>query len=91
MPSTKAAARRTPNNKPTIGFLGATTPEIWGEFVKAFERRLRQRGWKDGRNIDIAYRWAKGQPDWYGKLADGFAAAGVTIPGSMRRRATVIG
>ena len=57
--------------------MGATTPEIWGAFVKSFERRLRQLGWKDGDNLEIDYRWARGQPDAYISLAKDFVQEGV--------------
>ena len=44
----------------TIGFLGAATPTIWSANVTAFQNRLRELDWIDGRNVSIEYRWAQG-------------------------------
>jgi putative tryptophan/tyrosine transport system substrate-binding protein len=55
--------------RPTIGFLGATTPTIWSSFVAAFLQRLRELGWIDGYNLGIEYRWAEGREDRYHELA----------------------
>ena len=56
-------------SKPTIGFLGATTPVIWGSFVAAFIQRMKELGWIDGYNLAIGYRWAEGREDRYAELA----------------------
>ena len=44
---------------PTIGFLGANTPSAQSQWTTAFERRLRELGWIEGRNVAIEYRWAE--------------------------------
>jgi putative tryptophan/tyrosine transport system substrate-binding protein len=62
-----------------IGFLGATTPEVWSGFVTAFEQQLRQLGWINGGNIAIDYRWASGEPKRYAALAKGFVGRDVDI------------
>jgi putative ABC transport system substrate-binding protein len=56
-------------SKPTIGFLGATTPVIWGSFVAAFIQRMKELGWIDGYNLAIGYRWAEGREDRYAEFA----------------------
>jgi putative tryptophan/tyrosine transport system substrate-binding protein len=43
---------------PTIGFLGTVTPSTWP--YEAFDQRLRELGWIDGKTIRIDYRWAAG-------------------------------
>jgi putative ABC transport system substrate-binding protein len=57
---------------PTIGFLGASTSSLASERVAAFEKRLRELGWIEGRTIAIEYRWAEGQlkraPEILGEL-----------------------
>jgi putative tryptophan/tyrosine transport system substrate-binding protein len=63
----------------TIGFLGATTPSIWSAFVAAFEQRLRELGWINGRNIAIDYRWAEGRQDRYAGLAQDLVRSKVDI------------
>jgi putative ABC transport system substrate-binding protein len=45
---------------PTVGILGSN-PAVWGPWTAAFEARLRQLGWVEGRNIVIEYRWAEGR------------------------------
>jgi putative ABC transport system substrate-binding protein len=62
-----------------IGFLGATTPAVWGPFVAAFERQLREHNWYVGRNIVIDYEWAHGQPDEYAAIARRFVSYEVDV------------
>jgi putative ABC transport system substrate-binding protein len=62
-----------------MGFMGATTHTTWSAFIAAFESRLRQRGWIDGHNIDIDYRWAEGRDDRYAKVAKDFVRRKVDI------------
>jgi len=64
-----AALALEPEKRPTIGFLGATTPTIWTSFVAAFLQRLRELGWIDGYNLSIEYRWAEGREDRYNEFA----------------------
>jgi putative ABC transport system substrate-binding protein len=48
-----------------IGFLGSTSPKSHGPFVDAFRDGLRERGYVEGKNVIIEYRWAEGD---YGRL-----------------------
>ena len=64
-----AVRAQQPGKRPTIGFLGATTPTIWSAFVSAFLMRLRELGWADGQNIAIEYRWAEGRESRYAQFA----------------------
>jgi putative ABC transport system substrate-binding protein len=57
---------------PTIGFLGAATPEVAGRLVAAFETRLRELGWIEGRTVAIEYRWAEGHAERYSEIAAEF-------------------
>jgi putative ABC transport system substrate-binding protein len=50
-----------PANLPTIGFLGTASPSSWSTFTSAFEERLHELRWIEGRTISIAYRWAEGR------------------------------
>jgi putative ABC transport system substrate-binding protein len=43
-----------------IGFLGTTSPKSHGAFVDAFRAGLRDRGYVEGKNVTIEYRWAEG-------------------------------
>lgn len=64
---------------PKIGFLGATSPTIWGRFVTVFEARLRDNGWINGHNLYIDYRWALGLKENYKSIAEHFASDGVKV------------
>jgi putative tryptophan/tyrosine transport system substrate-binding protein len=63
----------------TIGFLGATTPTIWSANVTAFQNRLRELDWIDGRNVSIEYRWTQGRDDRYAEYASEFAQRKVDV------------
>jgi putative ABC transport system substrate-binding protein len=54
---------------PTVGFLGAATPELFGPYVSAFRQGLAQVGYFEGRNVSIEFRWARGQYDALEALA----------------------
>jgi putative tryptophan/tyrosine transport system substrate-binding protein len=45
------------NKTPTIGFLGSTSQSAATPWAAAFQRRLRELGWDEGRNVAIEYRW----------------------------------
>jgi putative ABC transport system substrate-binding protein len=68
-----------PSRQPTIGFLGSGTLESQGQWVAAFLQRLRERGWIDGRNITIEYRWAEGSSDRAVELAAELARIKVDV------------
>src|SRR4051794_29581871 len=55
------ARAQQPGRVPTIGYLGATTRAVESQQLAAFERRLRELGWTDGRNVAIEYRWVEGR------------------------------
>jgi ABC-type uncharacterized transport system substrate-binding protein len=49
-----------------IGFLGTTSPKAaHGAFMDSFREGLRERGYIEGKNVTIEYRWADGD---YGRL-----------------------
>jgi putative ABC transport system substrate-binding protein len=64
---------------PTIGVLGAATPSTWIHYVAAFEQRLRELGWIEGRTVAIEYRWAEGRPDRYAEIAAEFVRLRVDV------------
>jgi putative tryptophan/tyrosine transport system substrate-binding protein len=77
--TTASAKRQLKGAQATIGFLGATTPKVWKEFVTSFEKGLRDRKWVKGTNIAIKYEWADGKPQRYASLAKKFVRDGVDI------------
>jgi putative ABC transport system substrate-binding protein len=73
------ALAQQPRNLPTIGFLGTTTPTIWSANVAAFQNRLRELNWLDGRNVSIEYRWAQGRDDRHAEFANEFVQQKVDV------------
>ena len=76
---------------PTVGFLGASSPSSWSDFVAAFEHRLRELGWINGSTVQIAYRWAEGKGDRYPTIAKEFVhlKADVIVTSGAAVRATM--
>jgi len=64
---------------PTIGFLGASTPSAWNEYVAAFVQRLRELGWTEGHTVAIEYRWAEGSRERIIEMAMEFAQRKVDV------------
>ena len=64
-----SARAQTSAKLPTIGFLGATSPEIASPWVGAFVKRLGELGWAEGRNVVIDYRWAEARSERYNEIA----------------------
>jgi putative tryptophan/tyrosine transport system substrate-binding protein len=62
---------------PTIGFLGTVTPSTWP--YEAFDQRLRELGWIDGKTIRIDYRWAAGNAERISAYAAEFVHANVSV------------
>ena len=62
------AAQAQQQQKSRIGFLW-DRPEAFADAIKAFQQRLRDLGYVDGKTITIEYRWAKGNPERMRELA----------------------
>jgi len=73
------AARAQQAKRPTVGFLGDSTPLAESERAAAFARRLHDLGWIEGRTIAIEYRWADGRSDRLAEIAAEFARLKVDI------------
>jgi putative ABC transport system substrate-binding protein len=74
-----AAYAQPAKRLPIIGFLGAATPAVAGNWVTAFTKRLEELGWIDGRTVTIEYRWADSRPERYNAIAAEFVAAKVDV------------
>src|SRR6187402_1041320 len=67
------------NKVPIIGFLGGSTPAATSEWTALFEKRLRELDWTEGKNIQIAYRWAEGRTERYTEIAAEFVQDKVSV------------
>ena len=48
---------------PVIGFINAAPAQSYGPQLAAFLKGLDEKGYVDGRNVTIEYRWAEGRND----------------------------
>jgi putative tryptophan/tyrosine transport system substrate-binding protein len=64
---------------PTIGFLSGQTRSTAGQWVAAFEQRLRELGWIEGRTVVIVVRWAEGRFERFAEIAAEFVRLKVDI------------
>jgi len=58
-------ARAQQQAPPVVGFMSARAPEDSEHVVQAFHKGLKERGYIEGENVAIEYRWARGD---YGRL-----------------------
>ena len=62
-----------------VGYFGLNSaPEIQG-LLEQFRAGLRERGWKEGENLVIEYRWAEGKIGRVPTLAEDIVRAGVDV------------
>jgi putative ABC transport system substrate-binding protein len=73
------ARAQLPEKLPTIGFLGPASSSAMSPWKEAFERRLRELGWIEGRTIAIEYRWADGRSDQFADVAADFVRSKVDV------------
>src|SRR5256886_10424564 len=74
-----AAGAQQLRKLPTIGFFGQSTRSAASEWAAAFQQRLRELGWIDGRNVAIEYRWADGSNERTAEFATEFVRRKVDV------------
>src|SRR5215510_4919736 len=75
----RAARAQQATRLPTIGLLGSSTPSAWAPWIAAFQQRLRELGWIEGRSIAIESRWAEGRNERGAEIAAEFARRKVDV------------
>ena len=73
-----AARGQQAGKLPTIAVLGAD-PTVWAPWTAAFEARLGQLGWLQGRTVTIEYRWAEGRATGDAEIAAEFVRQKVDV------------
>ena len=73
------AARAQQQAKPVIGFLSPTAPDPNADYLRAFRRTLKDAGFIEGENAEIAYRWAENQMDRVPALAVDLVRSQVSV------------
>jgi len=58
-----------PAKLPTVGLLGAASASSYAPFVEAFRQGIHDRGYVEGKNVAVEYRWAEGKYDRLPDLA----------------------
>jgi putative ABC transport system substrate-binding protein len=64
---------------PRVGFMGNSTPALEANLLEPFRLGLRERGYQEGRNIIIEYRWAEGRYERFPALVTELLAAKVDV------------
>jgi putative ABC transport system substrate-binding protein len=62
-----------------IGYLGPVSSSAGSRLLESFRQGLRERGYVEGQNILIEYRWADGRPDRFPALAAELSQLGVDV------------
>lgn len=65
-----AVRAQQPTKMPIVGLLSSTTQSAAAPWIAAFQKRLKELGWIDGRTVTIDCRWAEGRAERF----DGFLA-----------------
>src|SRR5215467_13519962 len=64
---------------PVVGFLNADSPQGYARQLSAFLKGLGEKGYVDGRNIVIEYRWAENRIDRLPAMAADLVHRQVTV------------
>jgi putative tryptophan/tyrosine transport system substrate-binding protein len=64
---------------PVIGFINAAPAQSYGPQLAAFLKGLNEKGYVDGRNVTIEYRWAENQHDRLPSMAADLVRRQVTV------------
>jgi putative tryptophan/tyrosine transport system substrate-binding protein len=72
-------ARAQQHSDLTVGMLGGGAPEGADRYLSGFAQGLAETGYAEGKNVAIEYRWARGQYDLLGKMADDLISRRIAV------------
>jgi putative ABC transport system substrate-binding protein len=72
-------ARAQQSAKPVVGFFNVASPDGYAHHVAAFRDGLTERGYIDGQNVTIEFRWAEGHYDRLPGMADDLVRSEVSV------------
>ena len=64
---------------PVVGFLNGASPTEYAPMVAALREGLKERGYVDGQNVAIEFRWAEGKYDRLSAMATDLVQRGVSV------------
>jgi putative tryptophan/tyrosine transport system substrate-binding protein len=76
---TQRQARAAEVSSPKVGFLGPASPKPYAHILTAFHEGLAAKGFAEGQNVAIEYRWAHDQYDQLPRLAAELVKEGVAV------------
>jgi putative ABC transport system substrate-binding protein len=76
---------------PVIGFLNGASADGYSHYLAAFREGLKQRGYIEGQNVAIEYRWAEGRYDRLPDMAADLVRRGVAVIAATSTPANLIG
>ena len=83
------AVRAQQKAMPVIGFLGCTSPDLYGPVVAAFRQGLTETGYVERKNLAVEYRWALGDYDRLSALAADLVRRNVEVIATVGNPAAV--
>ena len=86
LPLAAYAQQRTP----VVGFLSSRSPGESAQLVAAFQQGLKETGYLEGRDFQIAFRWAEGRYDRLSDLAAQLVQAQVAVIASVGGSVTAL-